>query len=137
MKRYMYAFAFISTFTLSQFYYDRPICNRGHYIFVMWFLPSVFFPRLYQPLQIGCLPYFDTWCDPRANLECRSETCCTRLAGNAGRKKIAKMRHLGTIAQICWAISSQLARLRSVGEFGASKHISTGFASWQRYCTAL
>ena len=28
-------------------------------------------------------------------------------------------------------------RLRSVREFGASHLISTGFASWQRYCTAL
>ena len=30
-----------------------------------------------------------------------SETCCTRLAENTGRKKVAKNRHLGTIAQIC------------------------------------
>ena len=29
-----------------------------------------------------------TWCGPSANLECMSEMCCTRLAGNAGRKKI-------------------------------------------------
>jgi len=29
-----------------------------------------------------------------------SETCCTRLAENTGRKKVAKNRHLGTIAQI-------------------------------------
>jgi len=27
-------------------------------------------------------------------LRCRSETCCRRLAGNAGRKKVAKNRHL-------------------------------------------
>ena len=67
-------------------------------------------------------------------------------------------------AQLCRAISSQLRhqqseknllnskqylphmslqygefrqRLRSVGEFGALQLISTGFASWQRYCTAL
>ena len=93
--------------------------------------------------------------------------CCTRLAGNAERKNVAKNRHLGTIAQFCRAISSQLRhvstigrknlfynrnmsstcphkmvnlanqRLRSVAEFGASQQISTGFASWQRYCTAL
>ena len=29
-----------------------------------------------------------------ANLECRSEMCCTRLAANTGRKKVAKNRHL-------------------------------------------
>jgi len=34
--------------------------------------------------------------------------CCTRLAGNTGRKNYAKNRHLGTITQISWAVSSQL-----------------------------
>jgi len=43
-----------------------------------------------QPSQIGCLPCFYTWCGPSANLECKSEMCCARLAGNAGPKKIAK-----------------------------------------------
>jgi len=31
-----------------------------------------------------------------------------RLAENIGRKKVAKNLHLGTIAQLCWATSSQL-----------------------------
>ena len=31
---------------------------------------------------------------PSANLECRSEMCCTRLAGNTGRINDAKNRHL-------------------------------------------
>ena len=39
--------------------------------------------------EIGCLPYFHTWCGLSANLECRSEMCCTWLAGNAGPHKIA------------------------------------------------
>ena len=43
-----------------------------------------------------------------ANFRCRSETCCMWLAENTGRKKVDKNRHLGTIAQLCWAISSQL-----------------------------
>ena len=34
--------------------------------------------------------------------------CCSRLATNTGCKKVAKNRHLGTIAQLCQAISSQL-----------------------------
>ena len=90
--------------------------------------------------------------------------CCTRLAENTGLKKVAKNRHLGTIAQLRRAISSQLRHLstigknllnsntsstcphnmvnfsllslRSVGEFEAPLQISTGFASSQRYCTA-
>jgi len=68
----------------------------GHYIFALWFLSSVFFYFLAysQPSQIGCLPYFYTWCGPSANLECRSETCCTQLAGNAG-PKIAKQSPSG------------------------------------------
>jgi len=41
-------------------------------------------------------------------LECRSETCCARLAANTARKKSPKSRHLGTIPQLCRAISSQL-----------------------------
>ena len=34
----------------------------------------------------GCLSYFCTWCGLSANLGCKSETCCTRLAENTGRK---------------------------------------------------
>jgi len=64
------------------------------------------FPRLSQQSEVGCLPYFHTWCGLSANLECRSEMCCTRRAENTGRKKVAKNRHLGTIAQLCRAISS-------------------------------
>jgi len=32
-------------------------------------------------------------CGLSANLECRSDICCTRLVGNAGCKKSPKMRH--------------------------------------------
>jgi len=49
-----------------------------------------FFIAQYPPLQITCLPYLHTWCGLSANLGCRSETCCTRLAENTGCKKIAK-----------------------------------------------
>jgi len=48
------------------------------------------------------------------NLECMSEACCTRLAENTGCKNDAKTCHLGTIAQLCRAISSQV------------RHVSTG-----------
>ena len=34
--------------------------------------------------------------------------CCTRLTGNAGRKNSPTIRRLGTIAQLCRAISSQI-----------------------------
>jgi len=49
-----------------------------------------------------------------ANLRCRSETCCMRLAANTGCKKVAKNCHLGTIAPLCRAISSQLRHISTI-----------------------
>ena len=42
--------------------------------------------------------------------------CCTRLAENTARKKVAKNRHLGTIPQLCRAISSQLRHISTIGK---------------------
>jgi len=66
--------------------------------------------------EIGCLPYFRAWCGLSANLECMSETCCTRLAENTERKNDAKNRHPGTIPQLCPAISSQLRHVSTIGK---------------------
>ena len=55
---------------------------------------SIFSLAYSQPSQTGCLPYFRTWCGLSANLGCRSETCCTRLAENTGRNISPKIRHL-------------------------------------------
>jgi len=41
---------------------------------------------------------------------------CTRLAANTGRKNDAKNRYLGTIAQLCRAISSQLSHVSTIGK---------------------
>jgi len=62
------------------------------------------------------MPYFHTWCGLSANLECRSEMCCTWLAENTGRENDAKNRHLGTIPQFCRAISSQLRHVSTIGK---------------------
>jgi len=51
-----------------------------------------------------------------ANLECMSETCFTQLSGNVGPKKSPKSRHLGTIAQLCRVISSQLTHVSTIGK---------------------
>ena len=67
-------------------FHGRPIgqaiifCTCG-FFFLLFFLAYS------QRPQIGCLPYFHTWCGLSANLECRYEMCCTRLAGNTGRCK--------------------------------------------------
>jgi len=39
-----------------------------------------------------------------------------RLAENSGRKNDAKTRHLGTITQLCRAISSQLRHVSTIGK---------------------
>jgi len=88
-----------------------------------------------------------------------------QLAANTGPKKSPKIRHVRTIAKLCWTVPSQLRHVstigkkpvkqqyllhmssqygkswptnagRSVYQFAAPEHISAGFASWQRYCTA-
>jgi len=46
--------------------------------------------------------------------ECRSEMCCTWLAGYTGLKNDAKSRHLHTIVQLCWAVSSQLRNVSTI-----------------------
>jgi len=60
---------------------------------------------------MSTIPYFHAWCGLCANLECRSETCCTRHAENTRRKKVAKNRHLGTIAQLSGDIFTTKARV--------------------------
>ena len=47
------------------------------------------------------------------------------LAENTGRKKVAKNRHLGTIAQLCRAISSQLRHVSTIGKTLLSSNTST------------
>jgi len=64
-----------------------------------YFFPP-FFPRLISAVagwMSAILPHM-VW--PSANFRRRSETCCTRRAENTGRKKVAKNRHLGTIAHL-------------------------------------
>jgi len=106
--------------------------RAGHYIFMLWFLSiylsSIFFPRLISAIgDWTSTIYFDAWCGPSANLECRSEKCCARLAENTGRKKVAKKRHLGTMAQLCRAVSSQLRYVSAIGKNLLSSNISSTF----------
>ena len=45
-----------------------------------------------------------------------SEMCGTRLAENTGRKKLPKIRHLNTMAQLCRAVSLQLRHESTIGK---------------------
>ena len=47
------------------------------------------------------------------------------LAGNAGCKKLPKNRHLGTIAQLCQAVSSQLRHISTIGKNLLNSNISS------------
>jgi len=78
------------------------------------FFLLLFFLAKSQRSEIGCLPYFHTWCGLSADLECMSEMCCMRLAENTGRKNYTKNRHLRTISQLCWAMSSQLRNVSTI-----------------------
>ena len=134
---------------------------------IVFFFFFVFFYHFSSSNLSGHILNVYIQCDPTANLECRSEMCCSRLAANTGRKKnVAKNRYLGTIAQLRRAVSSQLRRVSTIGknnllssnissacphnmvnfgqlaseilcQFGTPLQISTGFLSWKRYCTAL
>jgi len=86
-------------FTNGNFMYDFllvimvALWNRAdHYIFALWFLLSFFllfsWPNLSGRRLDVC--HISTRCGLSANLGCRSETCCMRLAENAGRKKCQK-----------------------------------------------
>ena len=50
---------------------------------------------------------------------------CTRLAENTGRKNDAKNRRLGTIAQLCPAVSSQLRHISTIGKSVKQQYSST------------
>jgi len=50
--------------------------------------------------------------------------CCKRLAPNTGPKEVAKNRHLGTIPQICRAISLKPRRVSTIGKILLSSNIS-------------
>jgi len=51
--------------------------------------------------------------------------CCTRLAENTERKNDEKNRHLGIIAQICRAESSQLRHVSTIGKYLLNNNISS------------
>ena len=92
--------------------------NRAdHYIFILWFLSFYLlsFFLAYSPNLSGL----------SANLECRSEMCCTWLAENTGCKKVAKNCHLGTITQLCRAICSQLRHVSTIEKNLLSSNMSS------------
>ena len=102
----------------------------------------------------------------RHSVECRSEMCCTPIAGNTGSKNDAKIaictpsrnfvglylrncRHVSTIGkklakqQYVPHMRSQYGERRPTngrdrfGSLGHSSKLQPGFASWLRYCSEV
>jgi len=93
------------------------LCNRAdHYIFNLFLSSSFLFRRLISAVGDWMSTILPHMVCLSANLECRYEMCCMWLAENTGRKKVTKNRHLGTIAQLCRVISSQLRHVSTIGK---------------------
>ena len=75
---------------------------------------SFFFPRLFSAVAIGCVPYFHTWCGLSANLECRSELCCTRLTETQDAKNCQKFAICAPSHKFV-RLSSQLRHVSTLG----------------------
>ena len=72
------------------------LCNRAdHYIFMLYLF---FFPRLISAVGDWMFTILRHMVWPYANLECRSEMRCTRLAANTGRKKSPFRHHRTTLS---------------------------------------
>ena len=69
---------------------------------------SLYFLAYSQPSQTGCPPYFHTWCGLSANVECISEMCCTRLAGNTWRKKSPFWHHRTNLSGYIFATKAYI-----------------------------
>jgi len=87
--------------------------------FLSFFLSSFFFPCLISAVADWMSTILLHMVGPSGlvrieNAGLNSELCCTQFAGNAERKKSPKIHHLGTIAQLCLAISSQLRHVLPV-----------------------
>jgi len=132
--------------------YFCPVVSFYLFLLLAWYQRS--------QMQIGCLPYFDTWCGLSANLECLSEMCCTRLAGNTRCKKSPSAHHRTTLSGYIFATKARIDNQKNLVKQQYLLHMSlqygkfqptsgwnrfvivwgtpadfNGFASWRRYCT--
>jgi len=90
------------------------LCNRaGHYIFALWFLSFLFFslPNLSSRRLDFTILLHMVWlrCEFRMQVWNVLHTACWKIQD-------PKSRHLGTIAHLCRAISSQLRHVLTIGK---------------------
>jgi len=103
----------------------------GQHSSSFFFLSSLFLAYS-QRSEIGCRSYFHTWCGLSANLECRSEVCCTRIARNTGRKNDAKSpsAHQRTILSGCIFATKALCDTLICGAL--EEHLLTYLLTYQQ-----
>jgi len=121
---------FLSFFLLSFFLMAALRSRCGHYIVALWFLLSSYFLAS-QRSVIGCLPYFHKWCGLSANLERRSEACCTRLAENTGRKNSQSAHHRTTLSGYVFPIKADIDNRKNLlnsNTFSTCPHNMVNFA---------
>jgi len=93
------------------------LCNGGHYIFALWFLSAIFYLFSSPNLSGHKLDVYHTSTHGVALVRIQNAGLNCAARGSLqiqDAKKVAKSRHLGTIAQICRAISSQLRHVSTI-----------------------
>ena len=86
-----------------------------------FFFLLLFFLAYFQPSHIGCPPYFHTCCGLSAkfaNLEYRSEMCCTRLAEMQDAKNRQSFAICALPHNFLGLLSSQLRHVSTIGKKG-------------------
>jgi len=100
------------------------VWNRAMFLPCGFFYLLSFFPRLMSAIADWLsIPYFYTWCGLSANLGCRSEMCCTLLAGNAGVQD-AKMTQKIAISAPPQRCNSQTSSRGATQDIAGMHHIS-------------
>jgi len=84
------------------------LCNRAGHIYFHHIVCSSSSVFSSPNLSGRRLDVCHTWCGLRAKLGCRSETCCTWLAGNAGRKKSPSAHHRTNLSGHIFATKARI-----------------------------
>ena len=97
------------------------------------FFYFLFFLRLISVSAdwMSTIPYFYTWCGPNANLEWRSEMCCTWLAENTGCKKSASGHHRITLSGYIFATKALSTIRKKLVKQKYLLHISAQYGELQ------
>jgi len=115
--------------------------NRAdYYIFILWFFSSVFFfHRLISAVahwMSTILPH-KMW--PYSEFTMQVWNMLHAARCKCRTQKSRKNRHVGTIAQLCWAVSSQLRNVSTIGKKLVKQHMSSQYgelrptSGWDRF----